>query len=168
MTRRLVLSFAAALVALLTMAGSASAQQYPPQEGTLAANRTQAAPGEPITISGTGCPNTRVTVSFDNQVVGTTQGNAAGNFSFTFNVPSNASPGRHTITATCVLGNGQTRRMTTQITVVAAAAAARPPRAGTLPRTGESPIPMALGGASLVALGAMAVIATRRRRSPVA
>lgn len=146
--------------------------QYPPASECAApqASRTTAAPGEPITVTGQ-CPvatGNPTPVSFQlqpgNVDLGTVNSGSDGRYSHTFTLPAGTQPGSYSIVITCteVLGEGRTR--TLPVTVVAAAAAAR---TGTLPRTGESPVPLALGGATLVALGAGAVIATRRRRSPV-
>lgn len=161
MTRRIALTFVTGLVALLTLASAASAQQYPPASGTLAANKSQARPGESITISGTECPaNSTVTVTFDNTQVGTVQSGADGSFTTSVAVPSGASPGAHTISATCVLGNGTTRRQSVAVEVLGAA------QAGALPRTGNDlTTPLALGAATLIGLGGIAVIAARRRRA---
>lgn len=147
--------------------------QYPPASECAApqASATQAAPGQPITVTGQ-CPvatGTRTQVSFElqpgNISLGSTTSDTSGNYSHTFSIPEGTAPGSYQIVITCVavLGEGRVRRL--PLTVVAAAEAAR---AGTLPRTGESPLPLVLGGATLVALGAGAVIATRRRRSTTA
>lgn len=146
--------------------------QYPPASECVSpqASRTQAAPGQPVTVTGQ-CPvatGNPTPVSFQlqpgNVDLGSTNSDGSGKYSFTFNVPSGTRPGNYQILVTCteVLGAGRTRSV--PLTVVAAAGAQR---AGMLPRTGESPLPMAAGGATLVALGAMAVVATRRRRSLV-
>ena len=165
MTRRIGLLVAGALLALITFASGASAQstaQYPAEAGNLQTTRTQARPGEDITITGTGCPaGGTVTITFDNQAAGSTTANANGGFSASVTVPANASPGSHTITATCVLGNGTTRRQTATVSVLGAAA-----QAGTLPRTGTGlTTPLAASAVLLIGAGSVAVVATRRRRT---
>lgn len=165
MTRRIGLLLSGAFLALISFATVASAQtatQYPVESGTLAVNRTEARPGEPITITGTGCPGSgTVTITFDNQAAGTTTTRADGTFSATVTVPANATPGSHTITATCVLANGATRRQTATVNVLGAAT-----QAGTLPRTGSGlTTSLAASAALLIAAGSVAVVATRRRRT---
>jgi LPXTG-motif cell wall-anchored protein len=73
-------------------------------------------------------------------------------------LPSNAAPGSYTIIASCtgVLGNGVTRSVA--ITVAAATT-------GRLPRTGQSTLPLVAGGVALIAVGAIATVVTRRRRT---
>lgn len=166
MSRRIGFLVAGALLALTSFASAASAQttttvQYPAEAATLQTNRTEARPGESITITGTGCPaGGNVTITFDNQPAGSTTANANGGFSASVTVPSNASVGSHTITATCVLGNGTTRRQTATVSVLGAA------QAGMLPRTGTGlTTPLAASAALLIGAGSVAVVATRRRRT---
>lgn len=143
-------------------------QQYPPRSECASpqANRSTAAPGEPIVITGE-CPvpgsrvNARLEPGGRSLADGTA--NREGNYRLQFPAP-NVAPGEYRVVVTCTSVMGATFERSVPLTIVAAAA---PARAGTLPRTGESPIPMALGGATLIGLGAMAVVASRRRRSPI-
>lgn len=145
--------------------------QYPPRSECAPprASRTQAAPGEPITVAGQ-CPSANAAVTFTLQPGGANLGSETadgnGNYSHTFTVPAGTRPGSYEVSVTCtsVLGEAFTR--TVPLTVVAAAAAAR---SGNLPRTGSSAsLPLAAGGVALVAVGGGAVLATRRRRSRAA
>ncbi|MBW3614449.1 MAG: LPXTG cell wall anchor domain-containing protein [Actinobacteria bacterium] len=164
MARRLALTLAGALVALLSLAGVASAQQYPTQQGTLQTNQTAARPGEPITVSGGGfAPNSTVTINFDTQVLGTTTTRPAGDFTTTVTIPANATPGAHTLAAVGTGANGAPRRLTSTVQVLGTTAQRD---GGLLPRTGDALTPpLAASAALLIGAGSVAVVATRRRRA---
>lgn len=172
----------AALFAMVALAPAAGAQaqpqrspcspggptaQYPPQACGLRLGQSTARPGERISVGGDGfAPNSRVRIEFRSQPVelASVTANSAGSFDTTVVIPANASLGQHTIAAqgTNPTPPGGARELTATITIVGAAAAP----GGTLPRTGAADaLPLALGGAALVGIGAVAVVAARRRRS---
>jgi hypothetical protein len=130
--------------------------QYPPQECGLRLGQSQARPGEDVSVAGDGYRgNSPVAIEFRSvpQNVGSATATGAGSFSTTIRIPTDATVGRHTIAATGVNPDGSARELTADVTIVAAAAAARP---ATLPRTGDSPAPLLVIGGTLVALGAAA------------
>jgi LPXTG-motif cell wall-anchored protein len=141
--------------------------QYPPRSECAPpqANRTQAAAGEPITVAGQ-CPSEGAKVTFTLTPGGANLGEETsgtnGNYSHTFTVPAGTRPGSYQISVTCTSVLGEVFTRTVPLTVVAAAAAGR-----TLPRTGQSTLPLVAGGVALVALGGVAVVLTRRRRATV-
>lgn len=164
MTRRIGLTLAGVLLVLLPLAGAASAQNYPPADEGQQVSDTQLTPGEPFTVSGGGfAPGSDVTVRFDAQVLGTVLVRPNGTFSGQFTTPQNATPGTHTISSTGRAPDGTQRVLRTTVQVLAAAGA--PQRAGTLPRTGTGlTMPLATSAGLLIGAGAVAIVATRRRR----
>lgn len=163
MPRRFALTFAGVFVTLVSLAGTAYAQQYPAETGNLQTDKTAVRPGEPITVTGGGfAPNSTVTIIFDTQVLGTTVTRPEGTFSTTVTIPANATPGRHTLAAVGTAPNGAARRLTSSVEVLGTAAQ----RGGTLPRTGNGLTPpLAASAALLIGVGSVAVVATRRRRA---
>lgn len=142
--------------------------QYPPNECGLRLGQTTARPGEPVDVAGDGYrPNSTVSVEFRSAptFLASTQANSAGSFSVTVTIPANASPGRHTIAGVGQNPNGTPRELTADITIVAAGAerGRSASAAGALPRTGQSIALAAAGGLALIAVGAVAVRAARRR-----
>lgn len=143
--------------------------QYPPNECGLQLGKSQAAPGEPVSVSGDGYkPNSSVSIEFRSApvVVGSATTNAQGSFSTTITIPSTASAGQHTIAAVGVNANGTAREETAAITISAPASAdrARADAAGsTLPRTGTAIALYTIIGLALIAVGVFAVMAVRRR-----
>ncbi len=135
-------------------AATASAQSY----GTtsVSGSDTTPAPGQTITVSGTGCPpNSQVNFLFDGSPAGGTTSGADGSYSGEVTVPSDASSGTHQITVECgavVMG--------LEITVSPAASGAAIPRTGS-----SSTIPMTSVGLGLLAVGGLFVVAARRRRA---
>lgn len=163
MARRLTLTLAGLVVTLLSLAGTASAQQYPTQTGNLQTDKTAVRPGEPITVTGGGfAGNSTVTINFDTQVLGTTVARPDGNFSTTVTIPANATPGKHTLAAVGTAPDGTPRRLTSTVEVLGVAAQ----RGGLLPRTGNGLTPpLAASAALLIGAGSVAVVAARRRRA---
>jgi hypothetical protein len=127
---------------------------------TFTADRTTAAPGETITVVGTGWgPGQQVDIKVDgspNQVV---TADASGRFEFPYTVPADLE-GTVTITAVCgAIGQA--------LTVSAEAGAAQVQVAGNqqLPRTGDDSFPLLRVGALLVAAGVLAVVGARTVRA---
>jgi hypothetical protein len=130
---------------------SAGAQtSYPPSVLGLQLGPTSGLPGTSVTVSGAGCSaGATVTISFDGQAVGTTTADPTGAFSATITIPAGAKPGAHKITASgtgCVLG--------ATFTVPGSGVAF----------TGANVLGLSAAGAGLAVLGAVLVLATRRRR----
>ena len=104
-------------------------------------------------------------------VLGTAVADADGQVSLTAEVPSYASLGAHTITASGAAAVGGTLTQTIHLTVVGAGSADAGTRvpgtvSGTLPTTGSNnSMPLARAGALLLAVGGVAVLVTRRRRA---
>lgn len=141
--------------------GAGTSGQYPPNRGALQLSRSAARPGQPVTARGCGFrPGSTVNVDFFSQPtrVATATAGADGGFEATFNIPSNAAIGQHTVEATGVDPAGDVRALSANIRVIGAG--------GDLPRTGsDSTAPLVTAGAGLVLLGGAAVFAARRRRA---
>lgn len=177
MRLRLLLSPFVALLPVLALSGApASAQaspcapggptaQYPPSACGLALGKTEVRPGESLSVSGAGYrANSTVSLEFRSapSSLGSAQAGAGGAFSTSVTIPADATPGAHTIAATGVDASGAARELTGTVTVLGAVAT----RGGDLPRTGASfALPAGLAGAVLLAVGSVAVLASRRRRT---
>ncbi len=119
-------------------------------------------------------PNTLVSGILNSQPVnlGTVMSNAQGFATFNFKVPADFS-GSHHVTATGKV-NGQTVTLSSPTFIVKAASTVSNNSGGTTAyaRTGanSNTVPMAIGGASAVVVGAGLVAVAKRRRtvSPVA
>jgi len=166
MTKRLLATTAFAIAAMLALfAGSASAQYEP--TGSQVLSDTTVRPGDTITVSGTGCPaNASVTTTFDRStVLGSTTAGSDGTFSLSVTIPSDAVPGRHTITSTC--GD---LVLSSTITVLGAStgtggSTGTGTGGGALPRTGtNSTVPLTQIGVGLLAIGGVLMIVARKRR----
>lgn len=143
--------------------------QYPPGECNLRLSRGSAARGESVTATGGGYrPASRVEVTLNSEPMplGSATTDAAGAFELRFTVPASATLGRHTVTASGVDGAGAARVLSATLEVTAAGGAPAGSRDGsTLPRTGLATAAMAGLGTALVALGTVAVVGVRRRRT---
>jgi LPXTG-motif cell wall-anchored protein len=151
--RSLSMAVVVALAGLFLLAAPASAQYQPDDEQVL--DETLVRPGDPVNVSGRGCPpGYTVTTSFDGEVVATTTADGNGAYATEFAVPSGASPGTHTITTRC----GDVV-FTSTVTVPGAVS-------GTLPRTGsDSTVPVVQIGLVLLAAGGLATLVARQRRA---
>jgi hypothetical protein len=167
MFRRLIaVGFAAALMStgLVLASGTAhaaqcpaSSPQYPSDTCDVTTSTTSGAPGSDVVVAGNGfSANCGVVVRFDSTQVGTATSNAAGHFSTSVTVPSGASAGAHTITAS---DSCSTFVLATQFTVTAVSGS------GGLPFTGAIFWPLLFGGSGLVIAGLALVVAGRRRRT---
>jgi LPXTG-motif cell wall-anchored protein len=160
MVKKLV---ALSAVLLLAMAGPASAGGGYTDEDTLAVNDSSVTPGQPVTVSAKVFePGSTVTFTFFSApvVVGTAVADAAGVATLTFDVPSTATAGTHTIEASGTGADGLPLTVTTTITVAGAAAG------GDLPTTGSSNT-VSLTQVALTALvgGGFFVLMANKRRS---
>jgi LPXTG-motif cell wall-anchored protein len=142
--------------------GAGTSGQYPPRRGGLQLSRSAGRPGTPVTARGCGFrPGSQVTLDFLSQPVrvATATAGADGGFDATFNVPSSASVGEHTVEATGVDPTGEPRVLSAGFRVIGEGG-------GDLPRTGSSSTaPLTAAGVGLVLLGAAAVYGARRRRA---
>jgi hypothetical protein len=153
--RRLTLALATGAAALVLFGSPAYAQYQPAAAQVLGASTV--APGGTVSVTGHGCPpNTAVTTTFDDQQVGSTTSDANGDFHETITVPSNATPGQHTITSTC-----GSVVLSSTITVTGAGGGST--SEGSLPRTGFPVKGMVQIGLALVAAGGAALALHRSR-----
>jgi hypothetical protein len=146
---------------LVVMAAPAAAQVYPPSGDTISIGSTTLSPGESTTLSGTGADaGAVITASFFSQPagLGSTTADAAGAWSMGITIPSNATPGAHTITAT---GAGYSASIT--VTIVGAAAPAAQPVSGAIAFTGSDTLPLVSAGTGLLIVGFAFAFAARRR-----
>lgn len=152
--RRMLGVLGVTFTALLLLASAASAQTS--NNTSVGGSDTTPDQGQTITVSGTGCPaNTPVGFFFDGTPDGGTTSDANGNFSGPLTVPSNASSGTHTITATC-----GAVVMAFEITVSPTVATAPLARTGT-----SSTFPLTSAALALLGAGGLLVLFARRRRA---
>jgi len=128
----------------------------PNYEGTanVTVDKTQVKPGETLTIVGKGFPpGAEVKVSVSGTVVGTPTADAQGAFTLTFTVPGDATAGPITVSADCApLVLNQT------VSVLGETV-------GSLPKTGSNVWSEVRIGGALILVGAVLVIAVRKRRT---
>ena len=149
-----------ALAALLLVAlpTAAHAQNYTTRTGNLTVSDPTPAPGQTITATGSGYgSNASVTITMESQPVTlkTTTANAAGQLNTQITIPSNTTPGQHTLRATGRSSDGGTLVLSASIVVGR--------DAGTLPRTGPTS-PIGLAGIGLLLAAAGALVALMRSR----
>lgn len=139
--------------------------QYPPAACGLSVALSQARPGTPIPVSGSGfAPASTVAVEFrgPGATLGTAQARPDGSFATTVVLPLDATPGTHVLAATGTDPLGRARELTATITVLGVTAS----RGVDLPRTGAgSVVPAGVAGVALTGVGALLVLAVRRRRA---
>lgn len=166
---RKMLIGAAMLVVLA--AAPAAAQTYTANvsPGTVVA-------GDDITVSGQGCvPFSTVSVEVTQRATGTVifngedQTDAAGEFTFTFQMPADAAPGWYDLVAKCPIEGeieGDYIVWRAEILVVADTTPTTTPGSGSAPivRTGSDLNGLGLAGAGLITVGGIILIATRSRR----
>lgn len=174
MLKRMMVVTAVASLTLLAGSVRADAQQYPPAASFCTISDTTPTPGQSVTITCGGyAAGAEVTFTFFSApvVLGTAVADADGQVSLTAEIPSYASLGAHTITASGAAAVGGTLTQTIHLTVVGAGSADAGTRvpgtvSGTLPTTGSNnSMPLARAGALLLAVGGVAVLVTRRRRA---
>jgi LPXTG-motif cell wall-anchored protein len=159
-----VLAGLMALAPLVALSTTAGAQAYPPSACTVGTSQVNVTPGQTITVSVSGfAPSSQVNLALDGQAVGsiTTDGSGSGSGSFT--VPSNISPGTHTLSASGTAGVGGACDPSTTLTVAGAAAAGARAGGGALAFTGSDTLPFVWIGLAALTVGAALVIAVRRR-----
>ena len=133
---------------------------YPPGRCQFGLSHNAAKRGETITATGEGfVPGETVVLSVAGVRAASATASASGTFSTPLVIPSSAPIG-----GTKVLATGQSQELAAAFEVLGAGAAPGV-GSGTLPRTGEELVPAGIVGILLVAGGAIAVVATRRRRA---
>ena len=162
MIRRMLVLGALLVTTMATLAitaTSASAQYVPGTPG-IVVNPGSTTVGGEVTVQGTGCPaNVTVTIKIGDIVVGTATSNDAGNFTFHVKLPPSITPGQYTVHALC--GDLD---LTAVLSVSALPVSTTIATGGTLPKTGTDSGMWVKVGLSLVAVGGLLVLATRRRR----
>lgn len=167
--RKAVCAAAVCAVAVIGFSGApALAQSYPPAPSPLTISSSVAAPGQALTISGQGAgPGATVTITLAStpRVVATTKADSSGKFRTSFQVPTDAPQGQHTLTAS---SNGKVLGSVT-IRVVGAQQGGDPAAlAGEhngLPFTGANALPEVAAGAGLILAGIVLLLVIRRRRA---
>lgn len=153
MFRRMLLIAALVLAAGgAALATPAGAQNYGGCTATVSDDTPTA--GQVITVSGTGAAlSGAVTASLDDAEIGAGTADAAGEFSFSATVPASAT-GEEELSVDC--GGGSVDTLT--LTIAAAGGS------GSLPETGSnSSLPLAQAAVAAMAIGGLAVVASRRR-----
>ena len=141
----------------LWAAAPAAAQYNPPTAGVDDSNPS---PGGTTTVSGANwCPGSTVDIFFDGNKIATAQVDSNGHFSKEITIPSNASPGQHTITVTGLdFQCEEVRSVNITITIGGAGGAG-------LAFTGANISVGAVILAALVIVGLAALTAGRRRKA---
>lgn len=164
-TRLVCLLVVASSVTTVPFAAPASAQeQYPPSGTTLVLGVSEVRAGEPLAVSGTGCPilaNVDIDLDRRRNTIGRTRADGEGSFATKVTIPRSTAPGDHTIIAGC--GSLEFR---TAIQVLGAGGRGGGGRGGGgIARTGAAwTMPLGFAGTALVSVGLAAVSAARRRR----
>lgn len=152
------------LMLVLAFVGVArgSADNYPlPTHGDGTVSRSVVHVGECTVFSGGGFkPHSTVTITDNGKVLGTTQTDRNGNFSYTVCYSTDSTLGRHTLTGSGTGANGAARTVSAVVTVVGAESLPVKSDAGTdngdgggLPFTGADILGLALMALALIALG---------------
>ena len=151
---------AIACMLLFLLPATAHAQNYTTRTGNLGVSDPTPAPGQTITVTGSGyASNASVTITMESQPVTlkTTTANASGQLNTQITIPSNTTPGNHTLRATGRSSDGGTLVLSASIVV---SGATQPD----LPRTGPtSAVGLAGIGLLLAASGALVFLMRSRR-----
>ena len=153
---------------LLLAGGSNAATTYPPPPPSSSSTSPvhvsgQARAGGTIVVHGAGCvPGGTVQVFFDGTLIGSGTANAAGRYNIKATIPSNASPGSHTIT---VSGPGSSCSGVEGISVSASGSGGGNSSSGGLASTGVAVVGIGALGAVLLIGGGMMLLAGKRRNS---
>ncbi len=157
----------AALAATAMLATSAGAQYVPGTPG-IVVDPSCSAVGGNITVEGSGVPaSSTVTITVNGITLGTATSNPDGDFlTAALALPSSLTSGQYTLHATT-----GTVDLTTNLDIAigpcAVSAVTVAQGTGTLPVTGTNSGEWVKAGLSLVAIGGLLVLATRRRRALV-
>jgi hypothetical protein len=139
-------------VIFLLMSGIALAQVQPygpTYTGSATVSQTEAGPGELITVSGSGFkPGSTVQVFWDGVKIASAVADENGFVSVQFRIPSDASPGVHTVSLVGERAQGGTLTLSKNITVVGVVSE------GLLPFTGgQLMLALLVGGLVLAVAG---------------
>jgi hypothetical protein len=159
---KLKLAFVAA-VSVLGLAFATPAFAYGPNAPTVTASASSVGAGGSLTVSGDGfTPNSSVMVTLHSSPVtlAVTTADPTGAFSVVVTIPSDTTPGTHTILATDPNGDSASTLLVVTGTAVAVGTAATP----SLPFTGADIAALSGVGAIAMALGGMLILTSRRRR----
>jgi hypothetical protein len=138
-------------------------ESYPSPLNLLTTDRTAVPAGQAVTISGTKCPTGKPSATLDGQRLRLAVNRSANTkgFTATATIPAGATPGKHTLAASCEAGSSGT-------TVLHVSQAAQPAAAklvfGTQPPSGLALWAALFAG--IAVLVASVGITTRRRRQP--
>jgi LPXTG-motif cell wall-anchored protein len=156
---------ALAVAPVVALSAGAGAQTYPPSACTVGTSEVNVTPGQTITVSISGfAPSTQVSLALDGQALGSVTTDGSGAASATVTIPSNITPGTHTLSASGDSGVGGTCDPSTTLTVVGAAAGAPGAAAGRLAFTGSSDtMPLVWIGIAALTIGTALLIGLRRR-----
>ena len=159
----------AALAATAMLATSAGAQYVPGQPG-IVVDPSCSAVGGTITVLGSGAPaNATVTITVGTNTLGTVTANPDGDFqTASLALPTSLTSGQYILHAT----SGTVYDVTTNLDVAigpcaVAATNVTQAQSGTLPVTGTNSGEWVKAGLTLVAIGGLLVLATRRRRAVI-
>ena len=166
MIRRMLVLGALVVTTMATLAVGATtaSAQYVPGTPGIIVNPGSTTVGGKVTVQGSGCPGgSTVTIKIGTVTVGTVVANGEGDFILKDIVlPPSITPGQYTVHALC--GDLD---LTAVLSVSALAPSTTVATVGTLPKTGTDSGMWVKVGLSLVAVGGLLVLATRRRRSLV-
>lgn len=123
--RRIVLVLAVCVAVAGVSPAASAAAGYRPLRGKLTCSNPRPSAGETIAISGSGfAGGATVALAFDDAAAGTTTADASGAISTPFTIPTTATKGSHTISATGPTTDGATLRSTCTLRVQGSVAAA--------------------------------------------
>ena len=150
-------------MATLALAATTASAQYVPGTPGIIVDPGSTTVGGTVTVEGSGCPpGVTVTIKIGNVVVGTVVSNGEGDFiDKNIKLPPSITPGQYTVHALC--GD-------LDLTAVLSVSALPPSttvQVAPLPKTGTDSGTWVKIGFSLVAVGGLLVLATRRRRALV-
>lgn len=149
-----------------TTAAPTTTTTTPP--ATITAVPTFMVAGDSCHVTATGFApgaNVDVTVHSTPLAIGIIVAGSNGDVSTDWTVPAGFALGSHTVELTGIGANGQQLVLDAEVTIGEAVTTTVPVTTGTLPVTGSSMSgPLSLAGVTLVALGAVTVVVTRRRR----
>lgn len=147
----------------MTLAWAAPAFAYGPGGvPNLTSSTSTTAPGGSLLVSGANfVPNEGITITLHSTPVtlATTTADPSGSFSVTVTIPSNTTPGTHTILATGATGDSSSTTLVVSGSVTSATVTSG------LAFTGADIAAMAGFGAIALAIGGMLILTTRRRRA---
>lgn len=126
-----------AVLLLLSGAGMALAQEYPPTSPQLTISTSEASPDDPVTVSGSGYEpgmDAAITVESTPVFLATVRADTTGRYTTVVRIPMDTALGEHTIKATNPGAGGRMRVLSARILIRERAGVAVPPG----PRPGSS------------------------------